>query len=783
MRTIIRITKSELRVLFFSPIAWLILIVFSFQVGMAYCDVLAQQLQSMELGYRTPAVTSSLFAGYTGIFSGLLDNLYLYIPLFTMGLMSRELSSGSIKLLYSSPVSNLQIILGKYLAVVVYALLLCAILLGPVISTCFSIKAPDVPMMFTGILGVFLTILAYGAIGLFMSTITKYQVVAVVGTLAILAILNFIGGVGQEYDFVRDITYWLSISGRAKVFTNGMISTKDSLYFVLVIFMFLGLSVIKLQGERLRLSKWNTSLKYGIVLLIVLSLGYISSLPGFIAYYDSTATKANTLTEESQEILKKLKGDLKITTYVNYLDETYDRGAPRNRIYDLAEFEQYLRFKPEIELEYVYYYGKGYLPYAKAAYDTMTLEQVVEDKCKYSGRDPKSFLSLDEVLKMDDISGENGRFVRVITAANGKKAFLRIYKDNHVYPYESQISTALKTLLQEAPMVGFVTGHKERSGMDMGEKGYGTFASNKTFRYSLENSGYGVREISLEHPVAEDINIIVLADMRSDFTEEEFRNFDAYLERGGNLFILGEPKRQQFMNPVIERLGLRFADGIIVSPSEVNLDDLVAANIKEGAAKVSENYIRYFRSGYSIMTPSACAVEVIDSTKGFEITEVLASAGKGSWVEKETTDFINEKSVLNPAVGEVEKSNSIMLYLTRPVNNKEQRIFVIGDADCISTLELSQNRPGFRSSNFTLITETFRNLSYGEFPVEASRVNPPDDRVLVTRNVIFGIRVVLMWIIPLLFVTGCIVKKEFMRWRKRCVRVPIRQWIWSMQVL
>ena len=648
MRTIIRITKSELRVLFFSPIAWLILIVFSFQVGMAYCDVLAQQLQSMELGYRTPAVTSSLFAGYTGIFSGLLDNLYLYIPLFTMGLMSRELSSGSIKLLYSSPVSNLQIILGKYLAVVVYALLLCAILLGPVISTCFSIKAPDVPMMFTGILGVFLTILAYGAIGLFMSTITKYQVVAVVGTLAILAILNFIGGVGQEYDFVRDITYWLSISGRAKVFTNGMISTKDSLYFVLVIFMFLGLSVIKLQGERLRLSKWNTSLKYGIVLLIVLSLGYISSLPGFIAYYDSTATKANTLTEESQEILKKLKGDLKITTYVNYLDETYDRGAPRNRIYDLAEFEQYLRFKPEIELEYVYYYGKGYLPYAKAAYDTMTLEQVVEDKCKYSGRDPKSFLSLDEVLKMDDISGENGRFVRVITAANGKKAFLRIYKDNHVYPYESQISTALKTLLQEAPMVGFVTGHKERSGMDMGEKGYGTFASNKTFRYSLENSGYGVREISLEHPVAEDINIIVLADMRSDFTEEEFRNFDAYLERGGNLFILGEPKRQQFMNPVIERLGLRFADGIIVSPSEVNLDDLVAANIKEGAAKVSENYIRYFRSGYSIMTPSACAVEVIDSTKGFEITEVLASAGKGSWVEKETTDFINEKSVLNP---------------------------------------------------------------------------------------------------------------------------------------
>ena len=203
MRTIIRITKSELRILFFSPIAWLILIVFSFQVGMAYCEALEMQLRNQELGYRVYAVTSSLFDGYSGILSRLLGDLYLYIPLFTMGLMSRELSSGSIKLLYSSPVSNFQIILGKYLAVVVYALLLCVILLGPVVSTCFSVLSPDVPMMLTGIFGVFLTILAYGAIGLFMSTITKYQVVAVVGTLAILAILNFIGGVGQEYDFVR----------------------------------------------------------------------------------------------------------------------------------------------------------------------------------------------------------------------------------------------------------------------------------------------------------------------------------------------------------------------------------------------------------------------------------------------------------------------------------------------------------------------------------------------------------------------------------------------------
>lgn len=759
MRTIIRIMKTELRVLFFSPIAWLILIVFSFQVGMQFCDSLGMQLRSQELGYSVRAVSFSVFAGYTGIFKRLLEDLYLYIPLFTMGLMSRELSSGSIKLLYSSPVSNFQIILGKYMATLVYGLLLCAILVLPVIVSAFIIQEADIPLMLTGILGVYLTISAYAAIGLFMSTITKYQVVAVVGTLAILAILNFIGGVGQEYDFVRDITYWLSIAGRSKEFINGMICTKDVLYFLLVIFMFLGLSVIKLQGERLKLSKWNTSLKYGCVIVVALALGYMSSRPGFIAYYDSTATKLNTLTEESQEIVRQLKGDMTITTYVNYLDETYDKGAPRNRIYDIAEFDRYMRFKPEIKLEYVYYYTKGYLPYGRAEYDTMTLEQIVADKCKYSGYDPKRFLSLEEVRKMDDISDEEGRFVRVITANNGKKARLRIYKDNHIYPYEAQITTALKTLLQKAPAVGFVTGHKERSSLDMGEKGYGTFAANRSFRYSLLNSGFDVHEISLEQVVPEDIDIIVLADMRSPFSAVEMRHFEEYLSRGGNIFILGEPKRQAVMNPVLAHLGLRFADGIIVKPSETALDDLIAAHITEHAAEVSPNFTAYHRRGYVIMTPSACAVEMIDTTKGFRIAEILTSAPKGSWIEKQTVDFVNEKSVLNPESGEVERANPIMLYLTRHVESKEkeQRIFVLGDADCISTMELIQNRPDFRSSNFTLITETFRNMSYGEFPVEAIPVPPVDNQIFIKQSQVIWIKIGLMWMVPLLLLGGCVV--------------------------
>ena len=70
----------------------------------------------------------NVFAGWRGMFTAMQQYLYLYIPLLTMGLMSRELNSGSIKLLYSSPVTNTQIILGKYLSMMIYNLVLPSIL-------------------------------------------------------------------------------------------------------------------------------------------------------------------------------------------------------------------------------------------------------------------------------------------------------------------------------------------------------------------------------------------------------------------------------------------------------------------------------------------------------------------------------------------------------------------------------------------------------------------------------------------------------------------------------
>lgn len=194
------------------------------------------------------------------MFIAMQQYLYLYIPLLTMGLMSRELSSGSIKLLYSSPVTNTQIILGKYLSMMIYNLVLMCILAVYLVFAAITIKSAMFPCNFPVCSGFILLVCAYAAIGLFMSSITSYQVVAAMGTLAVLAVLNFVGDMWQDIDFVRDITYWLAINGRAQEFINGLICSEDVLYFVIVVALFLFLSIIRLQSRRQK-TTWMTTVR------------------------------------------------------------------------------------------------------------------------------------------------------------------------------------------------------------------------------------------------------------------------------------------------------------------------------------------------------------------------------------------------------------------------------------------------------------------------------------------------------------------------------------------
>ena len=150
MKKIFKIAKLELSILFYSPVAWLAIAIFMVQNGIGFFGMLGSYQEALSMGNKIDNLTYALFPDLNGLFDSVVQNLYLYIPLITMGLMSRELHSGSIKLLLSSPVKIREIVLGKYLSMVGYAAILILILCLYAVAGSLIIRNPDIKLIVSG---------------------------------------------------------------------------------------------------------------------------------------------------------------------------------------------------------------------------------------------------------------------------------------------------------------------------------------------------------------------------------------------------------------------------------------------------------------------------------------------------------------------------------------------------------------------------------------------------------------------------------------------------------
>ena len=606
------------------------------------------------------------------------------------------------------------------------------------------------PAVLTGILGLYLLVCAYAAIGIFMSSLTSYQIVAAIGTFAVLMLLNMVGNWWKDYDLVRDITYWLSIKGRSETFVQGLICSEDVFYFLILVVLFLSLTVIRLIAVRQKVRFGITLGRNLGVILFACLLGYLSSLPSLKVYYDATETKQNTLTRNSQEIVSKLDGKLTITTYINMLDPGASWYAAGHFLKpDMDRFEQYLRFKPDMKLRYVYYYDTTYNPQLDERYPGLSLRQKMVELCKIYSIDSNKFKTPEEIRALIDLSGEGNTFVRQIVRENGEKAWLRIYNDLQRFPSEREISAAFKRMVMKLPVVGFLTGHGERGYRSNKDRDYSAFANDKKFRYALMNQGFDVEYVTLDQVIPENINIIVIAESRESFTEEENANLQQYIDRGGNLFVLGEPKRRKEMNPLFAKFGFELMEGQLVK-QDTNLQaDVVLSYPTKEADSIAYDFATMRRYEYVLVTESVSGLRQVADV-GYVVTELFKSDTIGSWNELETTDFVDDTISLNPAIGEVERSYPTLVALSRQVGNREQRIILSGDADCISNSGLMGKKAGIRSSNYTLIMGGFFWLSGNEAPVDVRRPRPSDNKIYITTSSGVGM---VKWSLVLIYIT------------------------------
>ncbi len=254
MRNIWTICRRELYSYFVSPIAWVLLAIFSVLSGFFTYIISASfvraALESQMSGQAMPMnVNEQVIAP---LFSNIAVVGLFLIPLISMRLFAEEKRQGTIELLVTSPVHDLEIVIGKWLsAVLMYGALLVVLLLD--YSFLFIYGNPDWKPVATGFLGILLQGACLLALGTFISTLTKNQIVAgAVGfALAlVLWILNWTTSFGNS-DTVQVLNY-LSIVSHMDSFTRGVIDTKDLIYYLSMIFLGLFLTSRSLESLRWR---------------------------------------------------------------------------------------------------------------------------------------------------------------------------------------------------------------------------------------------------------------------------------------------------------------------------------------------------------------------------------------------------------------------------------------------------------------------------------------------------------------------------------------------------
>lgn len=254
MRNIWTVCRRELYAYFVSPIAWVLLTIFALLSGaftyLISAAFMRASLEGQMSGQTFPMnVNEQVIAP---LFSNMAVVGLFLIPLISMRLFAEEKRQGTIELLATSPVHDVEIVLGKWLsAVLMYGALLLVLLAD--YSFLFLYGNPDWKPVATGFLGILLQGACLLALGTFISTLTRNQIVAgAIGfALAlVLWILNWTTSFGNS-DTVQVLNY-LSIVSHMDSFSRGVIDTKDLIYYLSMIFFGLFLTSRSLESLRWR---------------------------------------------------------------------------------------------------------------------------------------------------------------------------------------------------------------------------------------------------------------------------------------------------------------------------------------------------------------------------------------------------------------------------------------------------------------------------------------------------------------------------------------------------
>lgn len=241
MRNVWTILVKELYTYFVSPVAYFVLFVFVGIIGFLFStSLILGGINRME----TTEVLNVLFLNMS-------VTLLFFAPAMTMKLFAEERRTGTIELLMTSPVRDVEVVMGKYLASLTLLFMMLTLTLPFPIITSFYGKV-DVGPVISGYVGLILLGASFLSIGMLVSSMCKNQIVAALTSFGILLLLWIIGFIARGKGTIGEVLKYLSLVEHFEDFARGIIGLKHVIYYLSVTAVFLFATIRSVESAKWR---------------------------------------------------------------------------------------------------------------------------------------------------------------------------------------------------------------------------------------------------------------------------------------------------------------------------------------------------------------------------------------------------------------------------------------------------------------------------------------------------------------------------------------------------
>jgi ABC-2 type transport system permease protein len=468
--------------------------------------------------------SSILDYGYAGLESLFSTVPYLFmflIPAITMRSLAEERKEGTFELLFTRPLTDWQIILGKYFA----AVLLILFALAPTLVYYFSVSTLGTPQdnidtgaVIGSYIGLFLLGAAFAAIGLFASSVTKNQIIAF--TIAVFLCFFFYSGFDSLSQLLslQDLGLQnLGITEHYQSVSRGVLDTRDLAYFIIVTGIFIWLTLFVIIRQRKKKLLTATMFGYTGILLVIALIANIA-----FTRFDFTTEKRYTISPISRQIMDSLQQPVKVTVYLqgNNFPAGFKRlqGATRDMLSDLQAYSH-----RKLQFEFV-----DPLKGLSREQQNSTLQNL-SDK----GLTPQTWS-----FKTDDGVVQKVLVSSALVVSGAKEIAVNLLQrriglsddesiNNSIQNLEYAFSSAIKKATSGGkPIIGFTEGHNELTDLQL--------------HYAMKDleDGYEVGRVNLATIPFKglmQLKLLVIPKPDKKFTELEKFKLDQYIMRGGRV--------------------------------------------------------------------------------------------------------------------------------------------------------------------------------------------------------------------------------------------------------